>query len=291
MKRLTLCIALAAALGVGSPPSASAVTYETAPAFCAGAVVRDYLAPLKGLPELRRPSPAGLTGIGRSNLLLKTAPRLAVGADAIEYWFTLRNPKRPVRLGWTVTATLSRVDAKGRAVERIARSRRRVSTVTATDSPGGRLAVNAVPATYRLLLAISGKQGTEIARYGSYHRAEQRHYESRLGLNTASYRPEQTVFARVENLGTESVTFGASYAIQRLEGSRWVDAPESPRRFIMPLYRLGAGTAGRCHRFWIPPTMPTGRYRMTKRIAVGGEGRSLGETEPARLTAEFDIVP
>jgi hypothetical protein len=287
VKCLALCIALAV-LAV-SAPSASAVTYETAPSFCDAGVLRDYLAPTRELPKLRGPSRTGLAGIGRSNLLLKTAPRLAVGKDRIEYWFTLGNSKRPVRPGWTVIATLSRVDADGRAVERIGRSKRRLGTVKATNFPGGSFTVGGEPAMYRLLLDIRGAQGQEIARYGSYHRAEPLLYDTRLGLNAASYRPEQTVFAKVENLGTGSVSFGAEYRIQRREGSRWVRAPESPRRFIKPLYRLGAGVAGRCHEFWIPPTMPPGRYRMTKGISLADE--PAPGVESAFLTAEFDIVP
>lgn len=288
MKRVRLCIALGAALATCFSSSASAVTYETAPSFCGAAVVRDYLGPLNGLPKLRLPSSAGLAGIGRSNLLLKTAPRLAVGEGRIEYWFTLRNPKRPVRLGWTVLATLSRVDTDGRAVERVARAKRRVGAVTTTSLPGGRFRVSGEPTTYLLLLSIRGAQGQEIARYGSYHRAEPLHYETRLGLNAASYRPGQTVFGRVENLGTGSVFFGASYSIQRREGSRWVRVPESPRRFIKPLYSLGAGAAGRCHDFWIPPTMSPGRYRMAKGITFG---EYTPDAASAQLTAEFDIVP
>lgn len=289
MKRWTIGVALVAATVFGPAPTASAVTYETAPSFCEATVVRDYLAPLRSLPKLRGPARTGLAGIGRPNLLLKTAPRLAVGDDRIEYWFTLRDAKRPVRLGWTVVATLSRVGPDGRSVERVGRSKRRVGTVGATNFPGGRFAVSGDPATYRLLLAIRDKQGREIARYGSYHRAEPLAYESRLGLNAATYRPEQTVFGRVENLGTGSVSYGAEYAIQRREGSRWVRAPESPRRFIKPLYILGAGLAGRCHSFWIPPTMAPGRYRMTKGVALADD--LAPGVDSAFLTAEFDIVP
>lgn len=289
MKRWMVRICLVAAAVFAPAPTASAVTYETAPSFCDATVLRDYLAPLRDLPKLRGPARTGLAGIGRSNLLLKTTPRLAVGENRIEYWFTLRDPKRPVRLGWTVLATLSRVDADGRAVERVGRSKRRVGIVGATNFPGGHFAVSGKPAMYRLLLAIRDKQGREIARYGSYHRAEPLAYDTRLGLNAASYRPEQTAFGRVENLGTGSVSFGAEYAIQRREGSRWVNAPESPRYFIKPLYILGAGLAGHCHSFWIPPTVAPGHYRMTKGVALAGD--FAPGVDSAILTAEFDVLP
>lgn len=281
MKRWMLGIALLTTIVVGSGPSASAVTYETAPPFCGGALLRDYLAPLKRMPKLRSPS-TGQVGFGPSNLLLKASRRLIVGEGEIEYWLSLQKPKPSVRLNWIVTATLTRVNARGRAVEMVGRSRRHVGSVDRSDFPGARFEVGGEPATYRLIVAFRSDTGDRLGYYGFYYRAVLPTHDLRLGLNAGSYRPEQTVFARVENLGTVRVSYGAGYAIQRFEGSAWRKAPESPGRFIKPLYNVAPGMAsGRCHGFWIPPTMPPGRYRMSKVVW----------SPESPLTAEFDVLP
>jgi Bacterial Ig-like domain len=294
VRRWGLRIALIVTAVVGVAPSgASATVYETAPSFCQGAVLVDYLAPLKRMPKLRAPSPDGLAGLGHSNLLLQSSPRLIVGGGQLEYWLSTGGSDRPARLGWTLTATLARVNQRGRAVERVGRARRHVVAVTKSSLPGARFELDAEPAMYRLLVAIQDEDGKTLGQYGFYHRVVVPTQEVRLGLNASSYAHEQTVFARVENLGTERVSYGAGYAIQRLEGSRWVTAPESPRRFIKPLYSTPAGASGRCHKFWIPPTMPPGRYRISKGVFFDTDFDSV-DFPPARarlLTAEFDIQP
>jgi len=113
--------------------------------------------------------------------------------------------------------------------------------------------------------------------------------KTRLALNSGSYGPESTVFARIENFGTATVRYGAPYVIERLEGSTWVRAPESPRVFILPLWGAGPGRTGidSCSRFWIPPSMRPGRYRMTKEVEYAvGKSR---DRHPTILSAEFDI--
>src|SRR6478609_9025332 len=235
MQRLMLVVAMVVATTIGFSPSASAVTYETAPSFCGARVLRDYLAPLRHLPKLRSPA-AGRVGFGSSNLLIKTTHHLIVGGGDVGYWLYLRDEIHAVHPDRTLTATLTRVNSRGRAVEMVGRARRHIGTVTPSNYPGSYFEVGDEPAMYRLIVAFQNEAGDKLGYYGFYYRVVAPVDDIRLSLNAGSYYPEQTVFALIENFGTTHVQYGASYSIQRLEGSVWKTAPESPRRFIKPLY-------------------------------------------------------
>ncbi len=142
---------------------------------------------------------------------------------------------------------------------------------------------------YRLTVVFQSKSGRKLGGYGFYSRVVAVTKHARLSLDSDTYVPETTVFGRLENFGTDPIFYGARYAIERLEGSTWVTAPESPRVFILPLYSTEAGATSSCSPFWIRPTM-SGRYRMTKGITYGVWPPS-SNNRPVVLTAEFDIVP
>jgi hypothetical protein len=136
------------------------------------------------------------------------------------------------------------------------------------------------PTAYRVTVVFRNKSAHKLGGFGFYFRVVTPIQNVRLGLNSSSYSPEQTVFGRIENFGTETVRYGAPYVIERLEGTTWVTAPETPRVFIMPLYGASPGKSGSpCSSFWIPPAMASGRYRMSKEI-----NRAI------KLMAEFDIA-
>jgi hypothetical protein len=276
MKRWIQGLVLAVAIMIGAP-SASAVTYETAPSFCGSAILRDYLAPLKRMPKLQS---RGRMNFGSSSLVLNTSRPLIVGGGNIEAWFSLRDSGPAVHPNWILTATLTSVNRHGHSVKAIRSSRKRIRAISRSTLPGIEIQVDDTPAFYRLTIGIQGDAGQKLGDFGYYFRVVPPVHDTRLGLNSGSYRPEQTVFARVENFGTEHIHYGADYRISRLEGTRWVKAPESPGRFIKPLYGTPPGAIGKCFQFWVPPAMPPGRYRMTK---------SIHWLDP--INAEFDVVP
>jgi hypothetical protein len=281
----SLCAALVAA------PVAPAVTYEPVPSFCDGGVVHDYLKPLKQMGKLHAPHPSGRIGFGPPALRLRLFPGLLVGEDSAGYWLYLERRRGSVRLGWEVTTTLVRVDWRGRELSIRARGHRRIGSLDSRLGVVGQFEIDGRPGVYRFTLEIARRSGEKLAQFSRYLRAVRPTRKARLTLDAASYEPGETVFGRIENFGTTTVHFGAPYAIERFDGSGWVRAPESPRGpWIMPLYGLGPGEASpHCSRFWIPPTMPAGRYRMSKDVDFATRRLRPPEFE-IPVSGEFEVL-
>ena len=288
----TLAASTVAGLG-GSPQTSQAVTYEPAPPFCEGAVVHDYLMPLKRMPRLHSPPSTGRLGFASERLRLRPLPSLLVGEGKVGYELTLFERGSPVHLGWDVTATLVQVDWRGRVKEVVTRSRRHLATVSRRRGGGVRFPVGEAPAVYRLTVVFRTEAGRKLGGYGFYFRVVSPTQNARLSLNTDSYRPGNMVFGRIENFGTASVLYGAPYAIERQEGSAWTEAPESPRGpWILIGYITGPGLAAEhCSGFWVPPGMPLGRYRMVKELSFMTRLPIEGRPPSTPVAAEFDIVP
>ncbi|HYJ23127.1 MAG TPA: immunoglobulin-like domain-containing protein [Solirubrobacterales bacterium] len=290
----TLAAAAIAALALaGATPAVGAVTYETAPAgFCRSTLLRDYLTPLDRLPKLRSPSPSGRLDFGPRSIRLQPLPALLVGGGTIGYKLFLSEGARTQHPDWTVVTALARVNWRGRSAEAHSHARRQVTTVSSSREAGVDFRVNRYPAPYLLTISFRDKTGKELGEYGFYFRVVKATANARLGLSGTAYRPGSTVFARVENLGSSPVTFGAPYAIERPEGTAWVKAPESPKGpWIMPLFwTLGGMTEQGCQGFWIPPTMPPGRYRISKEAQFPAL-KGPGSDEPRLVSGEFDVTP
>ena len=288
--RWALSAALVAAVAFSAVPTASAVTYEPTPTFCREATIRDYLAPLRRLPRLHSPPPSGRIGFGPTSLILTPRSPLLVGGGEIGYFISLAHEASPVSLRWNVTTTISRVDWKGRVEETLSQSRQRVSRIARNQRASVKFEVDHDPAVYRVTVVVQNWGGRKLGGYGLYFRVVRPTRDASLRLNAASFHIGQSVFGQLENRGTETVLYGAAYRIERLDGTTWVRAPESPRAFVaIGLYAL-PGRSGDCSSFWIPPTMPSGHYRMVKGVKFAiPELRADG---PERtLYAEFDVLP
>lgn len=287
MKRGALAsVIVAVASLLVAAPGASAVTYEVEPPFCEPTVLRDYLKPVEQLPKLPSP-PSGRLPFGPERLTVKPMQSLVIGSGRVGYDLFIRN-QAPVHPHWRVTTTLERVDWRGRPVKTIATTDRQVRTIRFGRGAGVEFELEGVPGPYRVITVFSSKSGERLGRFGFYFRLMRPTESARLALNSNSYRPGQTVFARVENLGTELVGYGVPYAIERLSGSTWSKAPESPRGpWILPLLLSNPGMSGRCNGFWIPPDMPAGRYRVVKEIDFM---RRTSEGRSKFLLAEFDLL-
>lgn len=278
--------------GLMLAPPASAVTYEPVPPFCDGGVVHDYLKPLKRMAKPHAPHPSGRIGFGPPALRLRLFPELLVGDGSAGYWLYLERRRGSAQLRWEVTTTLARVDWRGRELSVLARGHRRIGSVGSRLGVISRFEIDGRPGVYRFTLEIARRSGEQLAEFSRYLRVVRPMRKARLALDAASYEPGETVFGRIENFGTTTVHFGAPYAIERFDGTGWVKAPESPRGpWIMPLYGLGPGEASpHCSRFWIPPTMPAGRYRMSKGVEFATRRLRPPEFD-IPLSAEFEVLP
>jgi hypothetical protein len=285
--------AIAALTLSGAAAAMGAVAYETAPsAFCGATVLRDYLAPLDRLPKPHSPSPTGQLGFGPRSIRLQPLPPLLVGGGTIGYKLFLSRGAPAQHPNWTVITTLTRVNWRGRIAETHNHARRHVTTISRSRGAGVEFRVNRYAFPYLLTVVFRNQGGKNLGEYGFYFRVVDATANARFGLSAPSYHPGSTVFARVENLGSSPVSYGAPFAIERLDGATWSKAPESPKGpWILPLYlTLGGMTENGCHGFWIPPTMPPGRYRISKEVQFPAL-RGPGSDEPRLISGEFDVAP
>lgn len=281
-------LALAAAVS-----NAGAVTYETAPtAFCSPTVLRDYLAPLDRLPKPHSPGPSGRLGFGPRSIRIQPLPPLLIGGGTIGYKLFLKKGAPAQHPNWTVVTKLERVNWRGRKAETHSYARRHIATVSRSHGAAVEFRVNRYAFPYRLTVIFRNQAGKELGEYGFYFRVVDATANARFGLSAPSYRPGGTVFARVENIGSSQVSYGAGFRIERSAGATWAPAPESPSGPVPARFYFtdtGMSQEG-CSSFWIPPTMPPGHYRISKEAQFPAL-KGPGSDEPRLISGEFDIAP
>jgi hypothetical protein len=296
MRRLSSTLAAAAIAALAlfiAAPTMGAVTYETAPsAFCRATVLRDYLAPLDRLPKPHSPGPSGRLGFGPKSIRIQPLPSLLVGGGTIGYKLFLAKGAPAQHPNWTVVTKLERVNWRGRPAETHNHTRRHVTTVSRSHEAGVEFRVNRYAFPYLLTVLFRNQAGKDLGEYSFYFRVVDATANARFGFSAPSYRPGSTVFARIENLGSSEVSYGAAYNIERLAGTTWAKTPESPSGPIPArLYITGTGmTQDGCSSFWIPPTMPPGHYRISNEAQFPAL-RGPGSDEPRLISGEFDIAP
>lgn len=265
-------------------PAAAA---ETEPSFCESRTLHDYLAPLERMPKLHEP-PFRRTGRAfhvRGLEVAASGPPLAVSGGRSGYQLNWENNPK-----FDITMALSRVNWRGKVVQRIAQRHLRLGELTPAVITEPNFALPGKPAAYRTTIVIRSPSGRKLAEFGNYYRVIRPTVHTRLGLSSDTYSPGATLFGRVENPGAAFVLFGEEYMIEMLEGQLWVPAPEAPGPFPMPLYFVGPGTtSGHCTVFPIPASMPTGRYRLSQEAVIDWP-LLRGQLRPM-LHAEFEVVP
>jgi hypothetical protein len=280
------------------PAGATAVTYEPEPAFCKQQVIRDLFPAPAAMPKLHQPPASGRIGFGPARLRLLTTPRLQVGE--VEVGFTLGVEQRHgLSLPWTAATTIVEVSRKGRPIGAPRRTTRKVGWLKPGRGDRFQFEVPDDPAFYRTTILLRGASDQKLGKFSFYTQVRKADPEARLKLNASDYRPESTVFMRVENLGNMTAFYGAAYEVEKLEGDAWVEAPENPHGVVLAIgISALPGGMGPCTRFWVPPTTAPGTYRIAKEVTFvlpyysGPLAKKLRKHPPkAVLTAEFQVVP
>jgi hypothetical protein len=298
-KRLMTPVALVLVLiSVTAAPPAVAVIYEPAPpGFCERQTLHDYLRPLDRMPKLHAPAKTGQIGIGPQSLRLRSSSPFVVGSSTVGFTLAVAQ-RKPLYLPWSATASLVQVNGNGKPVGRPRHLEKSVGLIRPFKGDHFQFEISGKAALYRVTVAFWGASRQKLAEFGAYYRVLPPISRARLAANSLSYRPESIVFGRIENYGTLRVAYGVPFAIERLEGSTWVEAPESPDGpWILPLLFSLPGESGSCNGFWIPPSMPPGTYRMTKEVGYvrpirpRDKSRNTSSRAENTLTAEFQVVP
>jgi Bacterial Ig-like domain len=283
-KATVALLGLALVSQVLAPGPAAAA--ETGPSFCQGKTLHDYRAWLKRMPKLRElPYRRIAEPLFRGVRIGAAGPSLAVNGGRAGYQLQWdRNPK------WEITVELARVNARGDVIRRIGQRRRQLGRLAPAliTEPG--FTMPGRPAFYRSTLSIRAASGRKLAEFGNYYRVIRPTVHNRLTLDGASYRPGDTLFARIENPGASFVLSGEEFEVEMLDGNSWVPAPESPGPFPTPLYFVAPGTTGNnCTVLALPAAVPAGRYRISQETVLSWPYQRR-ERRPT-LHAEFEVVP
>lgn len=255
-------------------------------AFCAPKEpVEDF--GLLGLPPVRKVPESG-EELGHGAVDIYGGwERVMPGPGGFGYGFSEHNYGGTVLLNWTVTAELWTIDKQGNAYQEVDREDLLIHRLDAAhqphievEPPKGRRGF------YRFDVQISNQAGEVLGSYGAYFKVVRPFWKVTLGLALDTLRPGQRVFGRLENFGTERVSYGEAFRVQRLEGGRWVNQPElTPDHWLAWLGGLPPGGTGLCNSFVLPTDASSGRYRVQKSV---GPGR--GAKKRAVLAAPFTVT-
>jgi hypothetical protein len=295
-------LGLACLLAVSAYVSSSADSAPAIPAdlrvagapsseFCKGSVLRDYAAPLREMPAVRRVPAKGLVDLGRVSLRISALPTILAGGGLVGF---RTDPAADTSLkgggAWTIRLTLTRLNASGRPrngqgqrrrilhVARLGQLPERIRSLTFRVGP--------VPAFYRVDIRFRGNGGAErnwrdTRRFSEYFRVVRRTVEAALVTESRIYTPGDVVRARIENEGTSGLTFGYAFAVDRYNDTEWVEVLRSGAPLVavdMP----GAYAWG-CTYLHLSKQFALGRYRIRREAVTTRSGHSL------TLTAEFDV--
>lgn len=270
--------------------SASVAKSSPQRGYCSMPSVGGYEAPLRHLPPLYRPPIDNPLPFGPQNSVLlqegvSRTGRIVVGGGRFGYMLSDRPRSRSQQLGWAVTASLFSLSERGHSRGLLKRVNTRFRTTG--EEPNISLVLPAEAGFFRFDISFK-RRGKVLGTFSEYLRVLDPILEVRISTMRRAYRPGETLLARVENVGTESVGYGAGYSIERLTDVGW--SRVGPSRTVWPRYAtgLGAGEAGECMSYAIPNDLPIGRYRFSKAITSGSLD---GGAEALNYSAEFELVP
>jgi len=247
--------------------------------YCRSPLVRDFSKPPRVFPQ-QHPIPVSTAlPFGPPNVEFYEAfdlpgRRLLVEGDQFGYRLA-RLTGGKVRLGWLVTGRLLSVDRNGRPVSRIDDLRKVVRSVGNGAQPLISVEVPGKEGFYRFDLLIQDSVGRRLDSYTEFIRRLPPAVDARMGTQRASYAIGETLRARVENVGTTEVRFGAPFRVERLEGEEWTRV--GPARHVWPRYLafLRAGGTSSCITFRISSQFAPGKYLIGRSVEAGKRGEEV----------------
>jgi hypothetical protein len=249
--------------------------------FCGRPVIHDYERTLRRLPSVKPLPVSGSLPFGPTGLevrALGTEPganqRLLFVGSSVRYQFTNVKMSGRGHLGWTVKAAVFRMAPDGSG------SQIAPESIDQIDELGPRGSVHAIDAArvpglgaYRIDLTFLDEGGQPLGSYSEYVQAVRSTFRARLGISNRSVRAGRALRIRVENLGTQSIAYGAAFVLARFKDGAWIVLP--PRHFYAPEFVLFAGSAGSCERVHIPRHAQPGLYRISKEIVEESTRKEL----------------
>lgn len=277
---VTLC---SLAFAVASAPA----RYYQDSKFCnPGKAYREYgfakLPPIRELPAGGRlpfaPAGVGITGYFGGHVVTQQT----------DFGFAVRDEmfERNFRLDWTVSAQMWLLGGQGKPLGEVGSTTLRIGQLD--PEQGARLGVETLAkrAFYRLDVQFADAAGAQLGSYSAYVRLARPFWKAELRLDRRAYGPGQQVVIRLENLGTESFSYGEEFGVQRREGGSWVTDPKLTPDVWADLLNSSGPGASDCGAVRLPRNTAAGRYRIVKGVTeeVGPRRSRLH-----RLTAPFTV--
>lgn len=261
--------------------------------FCDERPAIDYSRPFERMPSVHRAPTMGRLPFGPSEVSLGHTRDSSIepGGGRFGYMLSYRSRKAgPIRLDWEVMSRIVVVNGRGRATKVLGTSRRVIHLLQTTDLFNFGLSFTSRPSFYRYTFIIKRTNGKRLANYSQYFRVVPPSFKSELRTDVSTYHPGDTIALHVVNLGTEPILYDEAVGVQVLSGGSWELAPAFPPRPITRVARkLSAGGTGKCENILIPPSVPSGRYRLVKKVsAIDTRGQLRGQH---RIMAEFNVAP
>jgi len=193
--------------------------------------------------------------------------------------------RRRITRDWRIKARMLALDEQGAVVEEVSHDKTGPGQEGRGTNPQLRMRVGEEPGFYRLDLHVSNA-GRHSGRYGFYIKAEPPHGEARLAIAGDRFRPGQRIGMRLENLGTERITYGLDGFLEREVRGEWTPVPDEG---AVPLigFQAQGGEAGSCFGYSLDPDLRPGHYRLVKEVSVHAEPQGYHDH---LLTAEFQLV-
>lgn len=267
---------------------ASAATAATPP-FCKGRVVRDDARPLARMPA-EKPPPEGELPFGPRNLSmyrLNFGSKVVLDGSHLGYRFAAKGGQaRVLRLNWDVRSVLRRVDRDGRVLETVDTLHMRLDEVKGVDLL--QFPFGAHPGLYRIDFVFRTLDGRKLASYNEYFRVVPRRVKLRLAINRDAFKPGETAYARVLNLGTVPVALRPGFVVNREENGGWARVlalPASEQSIDDFRWTLAGGQASPCVAFPIPADAAAGAYRFVSSTLVYGKVRRQTLSEGFEISA------
>jgi hypothetical protein len=277
--------------------SALALLATEAPAsadFCESEVINDYAKPLKRLPKLPSPPVDEHLGFGPSRVYLGNSGygplQLGPGQRGFHLFFG-QATSASKRVGWLVTARLTKLDRRARALappQVIERSVKRVPGGTGLDFS---FEIPGKPAIYKVEIIFENGAGERLARFGEYFRVLRPSLDVEFVLNGSAFHRGDRVTAYLINRGVSFLSFGLEKTIQYYDGTSWVTPPVPFSSGFVPLIGLGIGPGVKttCWDVTVPAEAPLGTYRFMKTVDHSTRP-PFSRRSPLELSAEFTVT-
>lgn len=252
---------------------------DGASGFCSARIVHDYRLPFRKMRPIHHLPKSGqlpfaprhtyLEPSSSSGILVSTPPY----GTAFRYQFRSDpGADRTFGLYWIVRMVVYKVNVRGEPTKALYSRQLKLGRLDEAtfNHQGIGVRLDPRPGLFRVDLVFETMSGGMIlGKYQQYLRVVARKLRVGLGLNRKAVHSGETLTFRVENFGTEKISYGEEFVVERFNEGAWQVDPMTPAAWHRVRYMVGSGLAGKCQHL-ILPADSAGQYRIVKRLVTGG---------------------